>query len=59
MIDAHQHFWTYDPAEYAWISPALGALRRDLRWRMLLATAIEVAVGACALWHFVVRWPQF
>jgi L-fuconolactonase len=21
-IDAHQHFWAYDPAEYAWIDPA-------------------------------------
>lgn len=27
-IDAHQHFWNYDPAEYAWISDAMPALKR-------------------------------
>jgi L-fuconolactonase len=28
-IDAHQHFWRYDPAEYGWIDEELSALRRD------------------------------
>jgi L-fuconolactonase len=28
-IDAHQHFWRYDPQEYAWIDGRMGALRRD------------------------------
>ena len=28
-IDAHQHFWRYAPAEYAWIDESLAALRRD------------------------------
>ena len=28
-IDAHQHFWRYDPAEYDWIDTPLAALRRD------------------------------
>jgi L-fucono-1,5-lactonase len=28
-IDAHQHFWRYDPAEYAWIDESLAALRQD------------------------------
>src|SRR6266536_2219678 len=28
-IDAHQHFWRYDPAEYPWIDDALAPLRRD------------------------------
>jgi L-fuconolactonase len=28
-IDAHQHFWRYDPAEYAWIDDAMAGLRRD------------------------------
>ena len=28
-IDAHQHFWRYDPAEYAWIDDAMAVLRRD------------------------------
>jgi len=44
--------WIGGFALFAWLAPA-----RDLRWRMLLATAIEVAVGACALAHFVLRWP--
>ena len=28
-IDAHQHFWRYDPAQYDWIDDAIAALRRD------------------------------
>jgi len=29
QIDAHQHFWRYDPAEYGWIDESMSALRRD------------------------------
>ena len=28
-IDAHQHFWLYNPAEYGWIDDSMRALRRD------------------------------
>lgn len=28
-IDAHQHFWKYDPAEHAWITDEMAVLRRD------------------------------
>ena len=28
-IDAHQHFWRYDPAEYGWIDESMASLRRD------------------------------
>jgi L-fuconolactonase len=28
-IDAHQHFWQYDPVEYGWIPDSAGVLRRD------------------------------
>jgi L-fuconolactonase len=28
-IDAHQHFWIYNPAEYAWIDPSMAILQRD------------------------------
>ena len=28
-IDAHQHFWVYDPREYDWIDDSMTALRRD------------------------------
>lgn len=29
MIDAHQHFWRYDPREYGWIDDRMTALKRD------------------------------
>ncbi len=29
MIDAHQHFWHYDPVEYGWIDDSMAPLRRD------------------------------
>lgn len=28
-IDAHQHFWMYNPTEYGWIDDSMAALRRD------------------------------
>ena len=28
-IDAHQHFWIYDPREYEWIDDSMAVLRRD------------------------------
>jgi len=28
-IDAHQHFWIYNPAEYDWLDDSMAALRRD------------------------------
>jgi len=28
-IDAHQHFWIYEPKEYAWIDESMTALRRN------------------------------
>ena len=28
-IDAHHHFWIYNPAEYEWIDDSMSALRRD------------------------------
>ncbi len=28
-IDAHQHYWRYDPSEYGWIDGPLAPLRRD------------------------------
>jgi L-fuconolactonase len=29
MIDTHQHYWKYEPAEYGWIDESMAALRRD------------------------------
>ena len=28
-IDAHQHFWRYNPEEYSWIDGTMGPLQRD------------------------------
>jgi len=28
-IDAHHHFWKYDPREYGWISSEMAAIQRD------------------------------
>lgn len=28
-IDAHQHFWSFNEAEYGWIEPSMTPLRRD------------------------------
>jgi len=29
QIDAHQHFWKYDPTQYEWIDDSMAVLRRD------------------------------
>lgn len=29
MIDSHQHFWRYDPANYSWLNGPLSSLRKD------------------------------
>ena len=28
-LDAHQHFWRYNPREHVWMTAAMDALRRD------------------------------
>src|SRR5687767_16001844 len=28
-VDAHQHFWIYDPAQYPWIREEMSQLKRD------------------------------
>ncbi len=28
-VDAHQHFWSYTPADFGWISDDMAAIRRD------------------------------
>ncbi|MDX1617753.1 MAG: hypothetical protein R3224_03130, partial [Balneolaceae bacterium] len=29
IIDAHQHFWKYDPVQYDWITDRMSVLKRD------------------------------
>ena len=52
MIDTHQHFWMYDPAEYGWIDDSMAALRRDFlppdAWREMTAAKVESSVAVQA-----------
>jgi L-fuconolactonase len=41
-LDAHQHFWSYDPAQYPWIPPG-SALQRD--WLPADLEAVQAKVG--------------
>lgn len=45
-IDAHQHFWRYDPAEYGWIGEEMAALRRDFMPDDLREAAGDLAPDA-------------
>jgi L-fuconolactonase len=47
MIDSHQHFWRYDPAEYAWIDESMAPLRRDFMPGDLLREMEPAGVKAC------------
>ena len=51
-VDAHQHFWRYEPTEDRWIDESMAALRRDFmpddlarRWR---APAFDACVAVQA-----------
>ena len=43
-IDAHHHFWKYDPVEYDWIDDRMAAIRRDFGLAELRAAAREARV---------------
>ena len=44
MIDSHQHFWKYDPAQYPWMTEKLSRLKRDY-----LPTDLEPLLHAAGL----------
>lgn len=46
-IDAHQHFWRYDPAKYAWISDKMAPLKRDFLPTDLKALLDETGFAGC------------
>src|SRR5437762_2992358 len=31
IIDAHQHFWNYDPQKYSWINDSMQSIRKDFK----------------------------
>jgi L-fuconolactonase len=43
-IDAHHHFWKYDPTEYGWISDKMKVIRRDF-----LARDLEAAMKSAGV----------
>jgi L-fuconolactonase len=45
-VDAHQHFWRYQPRDYAWIDDRMTALRRDFLPRDLLPHLEQAGVDA-------------
>jgi L-fuconolactonase len=46
-IDAHQHFWRYDPAEYGWIDESMRVLRRDFLPADLAPSLTAAGFDAC------------
>ena len=52
MIDAHQHYWRYDPAEYGWIDHAMSVIQRDFlpadAASVMKATGVEAAIAVQA-----------
>jgi len=45
-IDAHQHFWKFDPARDAWITEEMQAIRRDFLPQDLASECAAVAIDA-------------
>jgi L-fuconolactonase len=48
MLDAHQHFWRFNEAEYGWIDPSMSVLRRDFLPEDLLQLGVENTVAVQA-----------
>ena len=44
IIDAHHHFWQYDPVEYDWIDDDMSVIRRDFLPVNLQETILKTAV---------------
>jgi len=45
-IDAHQHFWKYDPAQYGWIGDNMSLIRRDFLPEHLASEMKLSGIGA-------------
>lgn len=45
IIDAHHHFWHYEPSKYAWIDERMGVLRRDFTTADLAAEIDGIVDG--------------
>ena len=46
-VDAHQHFWRFDPVRDAWITPDMAAIRRDFLPGDLAPLLVANGMDAC------------
>jgi L-fuconolactonase len=46
-IDAHQHFWKYDPVAHSWINDAMWVIRRDYSPADLLPLLQKAGMDGC------------
>lgn len=49
IIDAHQHFWHYDPVRHRWITDAMAILKRDFLPADLAPELVTNGVDGCVL----------
>jgi len=49
VIDAHQHFWHYDPQRHGWITDAMSAIRRDFLPSQFESECVANGVDASVL----------
>jgi len=47
IIDAHQHFWKYNPETHAWIDDGMKAIRRDFLPSDLKSHLLENGIDGC------------
>jgi len=48
-IDAHQHFWQYNPAEHSWMNDEMAALRGDFMPQDLKPLLDRTGFGGCVV----------
>src|SRR5438045_4754982 len=46
-LDAHQHFWRYDPVKDSWITDEMSVLKRDFLPEHLLPELAAHGLGGC------------
>lgn len=47
IIDAHQHFWNYDPVKHAWIDNSMAAIRQSYTPTDLKKVYLENGIDGC------------
>src|SRR5205085_7066120 len=48
-IDAHQHFWQYEPAKHAWINDEMHVIQKDFMPQDLLPVFEQNDIDGCVL----------